>query len=265
MLLLSRLLVVCIVLFSSQASAIVNIENMRIDSDDKTEGFDGKLALDVSGKNGNTQNSKAGLGGRAQWYAENGTRFAVLNYEYGESSDTKDTDKTFLHFRNIGYLADESSGEYSREFAWEAFAQLESNEFTRLSLRALLGGGVRWRMLHNAEQTAYLGLGAFRAKEKLEPSLLATDAGVSYNNRVNLYLVYKYIIADHARLVNTLYYQPDIDETSDYRLFDQAGLLVDITDNLSLKLSVDVTRDSRPPQLIKKTDTSYNSGLEYRF
>ena len=265
MLLLSRLIFVCILLYSSYAGAIVNIENMRVDSDDKTHGFDGKLALDINGKNGNTQNSKAGFGGRAQWYAENGTRFAVLNYEYGESSDAKDTDKTFLHFRNIGYLKNQLNGGYSRGFAWEAFAQLENNEFTRLSLRTLLGAGVRWRMLHDSEQTAYLGLGVFRSKEKLESTLLATDAGVSYSNRMNFYLVYKYILADHARLVNTLYYQPDIDEASDYRLFDQIGLLVDITSNLSFKLSVDVTRDSRPPQLIKKTDTSYNSGFEYRF
>ena len=102
-------------------------------------------SLDINGKNGNTQNSKAGLGGRAQWYAENGTRFAVLNYEYGESSDVKDTDKTFLHFRNIGYLENRLNGGYSRGFAWEAFAQLENNKFTRLSLRALLGAGVRDR------------------------------------------------------------------------------------------------------------------------
>lgn len=265
MLFLSRLLVVCVVLYAGHAHAIVNIENMRIDSEDKTEGFDGKLALDVSGKNGNTQKIKAGLGGRAQWYAENSTRFAVLNYEYGESAEIKDTDKTFLHFRNIWYQDNELNNVPSREFAWEAFVQLENNDFTRLSLRILLGGGVRWRILHDTEQTAYLGVGAFRSKEKLESTPLVTDAGVTYNNRANLYLVYKYKIVEHARLVNTLYYQPDIDETSDYRLFDQIGLLVDITDNLSLKLSVDVNHDSRPPQLIRKTDTSYNSGLEYRF
>jgi putative salt-induced outer membrane protein YdiY len=246
-----------VICFSGLANAIVNVENMRVASDNKTEGFDGKLTLDISGKNGNTQKLKAGLGGRAQWYDVDGTRFVVLNYEYGESSDIKDTDKTFLHFRNIWYQSD--------SWAWEAFTQLENNEFTRLSLRSLLGGGFRWRILHDIDQTAYLGFGVFRSKEKLESVLLVTDAGVTYNNRMNLYLVYKLTLSDHSRLVNTLYYQPDMSETTDYRLLEQISLQMDITENLSFRLSVDVSHDNKPPQLIRKTDTSYNTGFEYKF
>lgn len=230
---------------------------MRKDSDTKTEGFDAKIALDVSGKNGNTQKVKAGLGGRAQWFDPAGTRFIVLNYEYGESSRVKDTDKTFLHFRNIWYR--------DKQWAWEVFAQIQDNEFTRLSLRALLGGGFRWRMLNNKSSSVYLGLGVLRSKEKLETVLPATDAGVTYNNRINLYLVNKYNISEHSRIVNTLYYQPDIDEVSDYRLFDQFGLQLDITKDLSFKVSLDISHDSQPPQLIRKSDTSYNTGFEYRF
>lgn len=245
------------VVYSSSAAAIVNIENIRVSGEDKTEGFDGKINLDISGKSGNTQKIKAGLGGRIQWYKKTGTRFVVLNYEYGESSDIKDTDKTFLHFRNIGYQ--------NKEWAWEIFAQFESNEFTRLSLRTLLGGGFRWRILHDKGQTAYLGLGVFRAKEKLESSVLVTDEGISYNSRLNLYAVYKYTISDHSRFLNTIYYQPDMSDMEDYRLLEQFSLQLDITDNLSFKVSVDVAHDNRPPQLIKQTDTSYNTGFEYKF
>ncbi len=242
--------------------AIVNIENMRVDSADRTQGSDSKLSVDVSGNNGNTQKVNVGVGARFQWYDTEGTRFAVLNYAYGESADVKDTDKTFFHFRNIWYI--------DQEFAFEAFTQFESNEFTRLNSRALLGAGVRWQVLHKSDVVVYTGIGFFRSREKLDTGELdsgelATDAGVIYNNRLNTYIVYKHSITQHSRLVNTLYYQPDIDETSDYRLLEQFGLQMDITENLSFKLSIDVSHDSEAPQSIKQTDTSYNSGFEYSF
>lgn len=230
---------------------------MRVKSDEKTQGFESKLALDISGKNGNTQKIKAGLGARAQWYKESGTQFAVFNYEYGESSNIKDTDKTFFHYRNIMYSGD--------NLAWELFTQLESNEFTRLKLRALLGGGIRWEVLKTPDQKAYIGVGAFRSKEELDSAALVTDAGVTYANRLNTYLVYKLSITEHSRLVNTLYYQPDISEPSDYRLLEQFGIQMDITENLSFKLSIDMAHDSESPQLIENTDTSYNTGFEYNF
>ena len=62
-----------------------------------------------------------------------------------------------------------------------------------------------------------------------------------------------------------MFYQPDINDFSDSRLLEQFGLLLDITEKLSLKLSLDISYDSRPPQQIKQTDTSYNVGLEYSF
>lgn len=251
------LLFLLLSVFTLPAWCIVNIENMRVDSADKTEGFDSKLSFEVSGSNGNTQKVKAGLGARAQWYSPTGTRFIVLNYEYGESSDIKDTDKKFFHLRNIGYL--------NGILAWEAFTQIESDEFTRLKLRALIGTGLRWETLHTETQSIYLGLGVFRSKEEIEQETGVTDSGVSYFNRANTYMVYKLAISDHSRLVNTLYYQPNIDDTSDYRLLEQFGLQMDITRNLSFKLSIDVSHDSMAPQLIKETDTTYNTGFEYNF
>jgi len=253
----SYLLFICLFFYSYTAKAIVNIENMRVHSAEKTQGFDGTLALDISGDNGNVQKAKAGLGARAQWYEETGTRFMLMNYEYGESSKIKDTDKVFFHARNIWYKTD--------VVAWEAFIQFESNEFTRLKSRALIGGGIRWTALQSTNQTAYLGLGVFRSKENLEFATLVTDTGITYNNRLSSYFIYKYAITDHSRIANTVFYQPDINDFSDSRLLEQFGLLLDITEKLSLKLSLDISYDSRPPQQINQTDTSYNVVLEYSF
>ena len=246
------------IVVSQPVMAIVNIENMRVGSYKQESGFDAKITLDINGNNGNTNKIKAGLGSRMQWYKKDATRFIVLNYEYGESAGVRDTEKSFLHLRNIWHKSDFLS--------WELFTQLESNEFTRLTLRVLLGSGARLNLINDSDKhAAYLGLGAFRSKEKLDQETGTTDAGVDYANRANLYLTYKYKISNHSRLANTLYYQPDINEISDYRLLEQFGLQLDINEQLAFKLSINMIHDNRPPQNIKKTDTSYNTGFEYRF
>jgi len=238
--------------------AIVNIENMNLLDDDKRQGFETELGLDISGKNGNTSKRKTGFDSRFQSFKDSGTHFLVLSYEYGESSDVKDTDKSFMHLRHIGYVTD--------TLAWEAFAQLESNEFTRLSLRSLAGGGVRYKMSKPSEtQSSYLGAGMFRSKEKLEQDPVATDEGSDYATRANLYIVNKFKLSGTASLSNTFYYQPDLSETSDYRLLEQFRFKVDVTQKLSIILSLDVSRDSRPPQNIERSDSSYTTVINYRF
>ena len=78
-------------------------------------------------------------------------------------------------------------------------------------------------------------------------------------------MVYKHKLNSQLSLISTTYYQPRLSEARDYRALEQAGLAVKITDKLSLKLSLDIAHDSRPPQSIRQTDTSYNTSLSYRF
>lgn len=238
--------------------AIVNIENMSVLTDQERRGFEAQLGLDISGKNGNTSTRKTGFDSRFQWFKENSTHFLVLSYEYGESTDVKDTDKSFMHLRHIAYLSD--------TLAWEAFAQLETNEFTRLSLRSLAGGGMRYKFDKASDShSSYLGAGMFRSKETLDELPDTTDEGSDYATRANLYMVNKFKLSENASLSNTLYYQPDVSETSDYRLLEQFRFKVNVTQKLSIILSLDLSRDSRPPQNIERTDSSYTTGFNYRF
>lgn len=245
-------------LFAGSVHAIVNVESLRMDPDREQSGFDGLFTLNIDGNNGNTQNARAGMGAHLRWYDQQGSDLVIVDYAYGESANVKDTDKSFIHYRHVWYASDRLS--------WEAFAQLQSDEFTRLKLRSLLGGGARFDLLgKNDTHTAYLGLGVLRSREKLDPLLGSSEAEVDYATRINFYQVYQYRISEQSRLVNMVYYQPDVSELADYRLLEQLAIKVDINKSLSLKIALDVARDSRPPQNIKKTDTSYNTGLEYRF
>jgi len=218
----------------------------------------GQLDLATSGQTGNTDKRAISLGGRLQWHKGARTDFVVLNYDYGKSAGVKDTDKTYIHARHIQ--------QFRPARAWEAFGQLQQDEFTRLSHRGLAGGGIRFTLVPpGAGKVAYVGVGAFYEREKLEEQAGATDAGTQTLSRASTYLTFKYNLNEQVGVVTTTYYQPAFEDGHDFRLLEQAGIRVKLSRVLDLKLSLDIIHDSRPPQFIEKTDVMYSTGIEYRF
>lgn len=238
------------------ATAIVNMEEMRIGPAES--GFSGSLDLHASGKNGNTEKQDYGLDSRLQWQSDNTTDFIVLSYDYGESNEQRSSNASFVHARHVA--------QYRPKRAWEAYAQLEQDEFTRLSYRGLLGAGLRFTLAEEADRIGlYLGIGAYTTRETLERRSGLTDHGSDSYERASLYLAYKHRLNEQVSLLSTTFYQPRLDDTSDYRALEQAALQVKMTERLSLKLSLDISHDSRPPQTIKETDVGYFSGISFRF
>jgi len=243
-------------LCSLPASAIVNVENMRVGQ--TKIGISGSIDLSVSGSRGNTDKDEYGLSARIQKSSARVTDFVVASYDYGEVGNVSNTDKTFIHARHVV--------QFQPRRAWEVFVQGEENEFARLSFRGLLGGGLRFTLTETANRLGlYLGAGMFWSRETLDQRAGLSDHGSKNFNRANLYLVYKHKINSQLSLVSTTYFQPRLSDSADFRALEQAGLAIKMTDNLSLKLSLDVAHDSRPPQSIDKTDSSYKTHLSYNF
>ncbi len=244
------LLFTSLLFLTSNASAIVNIENIRVQTAE--DGFSGQLDLDASLQSGNTNNTRFGFGSRLQWIKGNKTNFLVLNYDYGERGGVRDINKSFLHGRHIVQRND--------KLAWEGFGQLEQNEFTRLSFRGLVGAGVRYTLKEKAnKQAMYLGLGGFYSTEQLD------DNSIDNLVRANIYLVIKHAFNKNTRFISTAYYQPAVSNTGDFRALGQIALSIAINKKLDLKLSLDITHDSQPPVSVKSTDSSFRTGVEYRF
>ena len=242
--------------YNLPANAIVNIENMRVGPAEA--GLSGNLDLSISGKRGNTHKDEYGLDGRIQNNSNQVTDFVVISYDYGEASNVTNTNKTFIHARHVV--------KYQPRWGWEAFVQAEENQFARLSFRGLIGAGLRFTLTEIPQQLGlYLGAGAFWSRETLDTVPGLTDNGSENFSRANFYLVYKHKLNQQLSLVSTTYYQPRMSDINDFRALEQAGLAVKMTDNLSIKLSLDIAHDSRPPQSIDKTDISYNTSLSYRF
>lgn len=238
------------------ANAIVNVESIRIGL--STPGVSGSLDLGLSGKRGNTDKDEYNISGRIQNNRDKSTNFIVASYDYGEVRNVTNTDKSFIHGRHVV--------QFRPKQAWEIFTQAEKNRFSRLSFRGLIGGGLRFTLAETAEQLGlYLGTGLYWSRETLDERAKLTDHGTESFSRANLYLVYKHKLNNQLSLISTTYYQPRLSNPQDYRALEQAGLSVKMTDNLNLKLLLDVTHDNHPPQSIKQTDISYSTKFSYRF
>lgn len=236
--------------------AIVSMEDVHLG--DPPEGVSGTVDVSASGRSGNTDKSDATVGVRLQWQHAPATDVVIMRYAYGRSRDRTDTNQSFVHLRHIQ--------EWTPRHAGEIFAQAERNEFARLSLRGLLGGGWRQRWIQNPERGAiFTGVGAFYEHETIRRDLDLGDSGTDSTWRGNLYLIFKYQFNARVAAVNSLYYQPSLRETSDYRALEIAGLNVELSERLAISLHLEVSHDSRPPLGVDKTDSRYRTALSYTF
>ncbi len=242
------LLFVC---FASNASAIVTVSNLRFDNTNSE--FVGSFEADIRGASGNTDNSALHLGTNLIWRRSHYINLMIIGYDYGESNNKRNINKTFIHARHIQ--------QYNSTFDWEIFTQIEQNEFTRLSRRKLLGGGIRLAVATNG----YLGIGAFYFTERLDKADFTTDNLNDDGIRYNAYWSGDYNFNEATLFESQLYYQPKSDDFNDYRVLFNGSIKVNISQNLGLKISIAVIHDNRPPQNIEQTDFSYRSGIEYNF
>ncbi len=234
---------------STTALALVNIESEKIA--ELSQGFSGKAEGYFNGQSGNVDKLSVGLGGRLNYRTEQHTTFWVVNAEYGESKGEKNAEQAFTHLRYIN--------SWSEHHAWELFTQLERDQFRRIELRALAGGGWRFEWVaHSKERANIIGLGAFIEHEK-------TDDGDENTVRLNHYWIFKKRFVETVQIMNTLFIQPAIDEWDDVRIFDQFSLIVPLIEQLNLKINLTVRHDNQPADNVEKTDFIYSTGFLYTF
>lgn len=241
---------------SQSAFAIVSMEDVHLGK--PQQGFSGAFDLNFAADYGNTEERTTSSGIKLQYIKEQNIDFVLANYEYGESSGAKTKNKSFMHYRHI----------YQRraDLALEGFAQLSSNEFTRLNLRALAGGGVRLSLGEVTDKRAFLlGLGAFYEREDLDADAALGEDETSEAVRANIYVVLKFHFNDNVSLVSSTYYQPDVAQFSDFRAVEDLTLVSKLTERLALKVALDIYHDSEPLATVEKTDASIKVGLSLNF
>ncbi len=203
---------------STSALAIDETESLRQRSQDKPSFT--SLSLDLSGKSGNSDKEDFSFGIYHSERKNQHFGFIMASRDYAKSNDIKSEDSSFLHGRYNYY--------FSKSEAFEVFAQSNKDDFKSLESRNLVG--IAYRKEFSDKTTA--GVGVFEEKEKYD----VNGSTVEFQQtRLNVYWVTTLPLANGAELSNTLYYQPNAAELSDYRVYNRLSIKSKLTENLSLK------------------------------
>ncbi|WP_345993039.1 DUF481 domain-containing protein [Sulfurimonas sp. HSL-1716] len=233
--------------------AVVSIEPVEIG---KKPGVSGELEASFETTRGNTEKDEYKGGINIQYDSnESYVTWGEFTANYAEASGVKNTNKTYAHLRYIHTYLD------NKDINWETFVQSETNEFTKIQERFLLGGGLRFHLLDKAIGNAFVGTGLFYEHIDYTTSFDKKED----NARANIYLSYSKKLGKDANIAYIGYYQPRIDSFDDYIISNAAELKVHVYLKLFISLKLFYNIDSKPALGVKKEDFSQTTSLIYTF
>lgn len=240
-------------LFSASTLAITNIESQRLSHD--AEGTQGHLSFTLDGREGNSDKIAFGSELKLNHHNKDHEWLVLTSRDYAEVDDQVNTDKTFAHVRFVQ--------KQSATWAYEYFVQHEDDEFRSLSSRGLLGTGIRRTITpKNEHELNRIGVGFFLEDEDY---LNLGSENDEETVRLNLYWTYKNRFNDHASYSSTFYFQPSLEDMSDQKGLWQNAITASVTETISLSVKWDVVHDTRTPDEVVATETTYKTVLIYNF
>ena len=243
-----------ILLVATQLGAIVVVQPREVG---EKPGVSGEVAGALDTKRGNTETDNYSAAFELQ-YDSNASYlvWGMITAAYGEASGVKNTNNVYAHIRYIENIQ-------GQRLAEEVFSQLEEDEFKSIRDRILLGAGLRARVLRPKEGWGglFLGVGAF-----LEYVGYSTGVDPAERNlRFNSYIAYSLDMQNDSKFILGGYYQPKVNEVSDYLSSVAASLEVQIYRQLYLGFQAVYSHDSKPAIGVKEDDFSQKTMLKYKF
>lgn len=241
-------------LFGSTAQAIVSVEQERFKP--LKSGLQGSAGLDVGQDRGNVEQDEWGAEATLRYGAPNDQEWmALASRYYASASGHKIDDTSWLHLR--WYQPTQSV------LGYEAFTQVQSDEYLLVKQRVLFGAGLRWRLAHDPGRFSHhVGTGAFQEAETYADSV---DPQSETKLRGNLYWSLFWKPTDGPKLGNVYYLQPAIGGGDDVRSLDELSAQWSLTDRMSLKFSFTWSHDTDPLEGLKPTDSSTSLRFSYSF
>ena len=235
---------------SQTAAAVVNIESLMQGADfDKGWSFVG--AFQVSGASGNADNSSTDVSSILSYREGKITNLISLSLKRGESQGVKNADRMTAHLRHMR--------DTGQSVGYEAYTQLQQNDFTNLEERLLAGGGRYVYLGSRVKSNFKIGFGAFYEGEQYKNA--SPESGI----RSNLYATYRYIFANRASFSSTIYLQNKLDGVGDRRALGDLVISFPVNESISMDFSLDLEYDSQPLVGIESTDWTYQSGVRFKF
>jgi hypothetical protein len=142
----------------------------------------------------------------------------------------------------------------------EAFTQTQYNPVLKLDFRYLLGAGPRLKVLKKQHARIYVATLYMYEYDDI------TDETINLQeHRLSSYLTCSFSFFKTIDLTSTTFYQPNLENTSDYRIANDSGLEIHINKHLNFKSTFNMLYDTQQPTGIPDLVYSFRNGLSIKF
>lgn len=248
---LQKLLFFSLVL-STLSYSFINIEPPVIG---EKEGLTGEFSLSAQYSSGNTDSRSVGLAGKGEYSEKEWLVYLIASYTYGELNDEKATNDGLAHLRYVHNIP-------NTDYDYEFFLQTEFNEFQDLKERNLAGANIR-KKLNLPFDKFYAALGLFYSYMK--PDTISMLDPIYKRTRMNSYLSFLKKINENFSISYLGFYQPHIEDFSDFRISQTLQLNTSITNELVLGFDINHEYNATPYNQIEKSDVRSTINLRYKF
>lgn len=231
---------------------ILNVENLRIEKD--TIGFSGGVELNVNfiknTRNIFTLNSSLFI----QYKNKRHLALVIGSLDF-KTIDNEDIINNGTFHLRYNY-------ETGRTVILEAFVQAYSNAISNIDQRHLVGAGPRFRLINEGDKTLFLGTLIMHEWEKEKGEL---EPIYHKDMRFSGYLSFNYQFLNNLSFTSTTFYQPKLNQLSDYRINTFNTFSVEIVKNFELNISYILQFDTFPAKGIPTTQYQLLNGVSYTF
>jgi hypothetical protein len=257
----TKLLVGLFISLSITGFGQINTEKFRKYSEKEGFLFNAGFRFGYSG--GNSQYVSTDATFRLDYNRNKNNAFIVANYDYKETESSKIANKGFVHLRGIHAL--------NNKLATEVFLQQEFNEFLLLEDRKLVGASLRIRIMDFRSQDSLsgfrsnIGLGLMYEHEVYDIVSNEVTKLTKDLVRFSSYLTLDWNITNRINCWVVGYFQPDINNISDFKSVIETGIEIGIIGKLYFTIDLSYRYNSKPVGDVKNYDTALKNGLRFSF
>jgi putative salt-induced outer membrane protein YdiY len=211
----------------------------------------GNISVGGSWQDGNTDSMSASAGAMAVRRTENDRFLINFLYNKAETDGQRTAENTYGQLKYDYFLSPK----------WYLYLNVDmlSDDFQDLNFRTSVGPGVGYQIWD--EENKSLGLEAGVAYTSEDRDLGEDSNWVSARIGIN----YLYKLFDRVIFTDQFVIYPNLDDTGEYTLRNEAALATGIGADWSLKLSNIWLNNSNPEPGFKKDDFTWILGLQYSF
>lgn len=157
----------------------------------------------------------------------------------------------FQHFRYIRTL--------NSKFSVEVFSQVQFDQLLKIKMRWVTGTGLRYTFFSTEAVKVYVRPGYMYEYEKEDSTGI-----INNHHRMSNYITLRLKNSDKARFYFTLFYQPRLDDFTDYRLSPAWTIELSFLKKFYISISGDLGYDSKPVAGVDRTTYIFTQGLGWR-